>query len=174
MKSATPFHTIIKSLLSLIITVWAVALFFVILICILYAWHPTCGAFIGSDQWTCRSIGEYMHDISTMIILVTWIPFFSICLYPFSWVTIDAVSTYRASHKKPIFPDMRKKFFRLVFSLIVSIIVSFIIISFYNSYLIDTLHLIEGWIFSSLIFLIWPLSYYWTYQWITKKVTKIQ
>lgn len=174
MKSTTPVHTIIKAFFSWAITVWGVSLFLFILICIFYFTDPTCESFMGEyEQWAC-SFSEYIQDLPTMIILILWIPFLSVCLYPFSWVAIDSVNAYRASHKKTIYPEMQKKFFRLGFSCVVSLIISFIIISFYNSYLIDTLHRIEGWIFSFLILLIWPLSYYWIYRLITNKVAKIK
>ena len=174
MKSTTPIHTIIKAILSWVITVWVVVIALLILAFIFYQGNPVCEGLIGGKPWAC-TFREYLReDLAMAIIGMVWLPFLSICLYPFSWVAIDSVSAYRASHKKTIFPEMRKKFFRLGFSFIVSLIVSFIIITFYNSYLIDTLHLIEGWIFSLLIFLIWPLSYYWIYRLITNKVEKIK
>jgi len=174
MKSTTFLHIAIKALVSWVFTVWWVALFLYILIFVFYSLDPTCESFIGEyEQWAC-SFSEYVQGTVTMIILVTWIPFLSICLYPFTWVAISTMQSYQVSHKKTIFTEMWKKFLRLGFSFVVSLIVSFVIISFYNSYLIDTLHLIEGWIFSTLIFLIWPLSYYGIYRLITKKVTKIK
>jgi hypothetical protein len=119
-----------------------------------------CQSFIGDfEEWRC-SFTNHLDSVESFFLGFLVIPFVFFWTLPLCDLLVKKI-TY------PLF-TIKTKIIRHSLAYIVSPIISFPIIIFYNSYLVDTLHIFPGNLFWIAIFAVWPLSYFLIYNWLWK------